>query len=84
MSLSLVLVTQLRNFGIFELDVLHKRLLDTNPTSMLFRMYLACDTTLALINFLYLTPDFSLMAMPLLRDPTTPLAVYLTFVLTVN
>ena len=41
MSLSLVPVTQLRNFGTFGLVVLHKRLLDTNPTLMLSRMYSA-------------------------------------------
>ena len=39
MSLFLVLVTQLRNYGTFGQVVLHKRLLVTNPTSMLSRMY---------------------------------------------
>ena len=47
MSLSLVLVMQLRNFGTFGLVEPHKRLLDTNPTSMLFRMYSAYDTSAA-------------------------------------
>jgi hypothetical protein len=85
MFLSLVLVMQLRNFGTFGPVVLHKRLLDTNPTSMLSRMYLACNTGLALIiNLPYFITDFSLMAMHLPRDLTTPLVVYLTFALTVN
>jgi WD40 repeat protein len=53
MSLYLVLVTQLRNFGTFGRVVLHKRLLDTNPTSMLFRTYSAYDTHLVLINIFY-------------------------------
>lgn len=51
MSSSLALVTQLRNFGTFGLVVLRKRLPDTNPISMLSRMYFfAYATHLALIN----------------------------------
>ena len=53
MSLYLVLVTLLRNFGTFGLVVPHKRLLDTNPTSMLSRMYSVYDTYLVLINVFY-------------------------------